>query len=346
MKKRHLFASIFVCAIISITTICAVFVPNMTGVNAQSREEKIKFHYLNVNSIEKSIGGPMGSADCIVIEDNTGSERVITMVDTGYYDSACGDKIVDYCKSLNITRIDHLVLSHPHDDHVGSVPVICDNFDITRCYYTLPKDWSRVRPMEMDWDSKFYSDRAMQALKEKINSNGKGVEMISPDKEGKYYAITENSGFTVYNCLAVVNNNYREPEFNDFSMCIKYTYENVNALFTGDINIGYEYVFTGEVNENGERVAAGSADAIDPIGEIQIFKLAHHGTEGSLSTENLFSIMNPNKKDYLAIITGYRANIGGSVLGRCEKYGYDTRVTHDGDIVVWTDGTNFGFVAE
>ena len=124
---------------------------------------------------------------------------------------------------MNIETIDNLFITHPHNDHHGGVPELCENFDITRCYYTLPADWSKVRPQEMDWASKATSDWAMQALLEKINSDGTGVEMISPDEEGKYYPISAESGFTVYNCLAVVKNNYREAEFNDFSMMMKYT---------------------------------------------------------------------------------------------------------------------------
>lgn len=327
------FTILFCCAFM--WTLVAIF-----SAGASNVDEKVKFHFLNVNSIEKSTGGPIGSADCIIIEDNVGAKRVITMVDTGDYDSASCDKVVSYCKNLNISKIDNLFITHPHGDHFGGVPAICDNFDIAKCYYTLPKDWSKVRPLEMDWGSKAKSDMAMQALLEKINSDGTGVEMISPDEEGKYYPISAESGFTVYNCLAVINNNYREPEFNDFSMCMKYTYKGINAFLTGDINTQYEYVFTGEVDKNGNRVEKGSATAIAPIGEIQIFKLPHHGTEGSLSTENFFKHINPDKKPYIAVITGYRGNIGASTVGRCEQHGYTVKITHDGDVTVWTDGEN------
>ena len=236
-----------------------------------------------------------------------------------------------------------MFITHPHNDHHGGVPAICENFDITRCYYTLPKDWSKVRPIEMDWGSKATSDLAMTTLLEKINSDGTGVEMISPDEEGKYYPVSAESGFTVYNCLAVVNNNYREPEFNDFSMYMKYTYKGVNALFTGDINLQYEYVVSGEVDKDGNRVAKGSANAIAPVGEIQIYKLPHHGTAGSLSTDAFFNLINPENKPFYAVITGYKANIGAQTVSRCNAHNYEVKVTHDGDIEVWTDGADIAW---
>ena len=342
MKKRSINA-IFAIALVAVMMTTCFIMYGVGNVNAAVVEEKVKYHFLNVNSIEKESGGPIGSADCIIIEDNVGENRVITLVDTGYNDAGSWNKVVDYCNDLEIETIDNLIITHPHNDHHGGVPELCKNFDITRCYYTLPADWSKVRPQEMDWASKATSDWAMQALLEKINSDGTGVDMISPDEEGKYYPISDESGFTVYNCLAVVKNNYREPEFNDFSMIIKYTYGEVDALLTADINIQYEYVLTGQVDKDGNRVAQGSADAIAPVGEIEIFKLPHHGTEGSLSTDAFFSAMNPYNKSFFAVITGYRANIGVSTIPRCNNHGYDVKVTHDGDIRVWTDGTSFAW---
>ena len=155
MKKRRIVSLISIALAVSVTvsTVFAVVMPN--NAEATEVEAKVKYHFLNVNSIERSTGGPIGSADCILIEDNVGSERIITMVDTGYNDTACWEKVVGYIKNLNITKIDNLFITHPHNDHHGGVPAICENFDITRCYYTLPKDWSKVRPIEMDWADLF-----------------------------------------------------------------------------------------------------------------------------------------------------------------------------------------------
>ncbi len=320
-------------------------VPVLT--TAESATDKgVTFHFLDVNSIDKNVGGsgaaPVGSADCILIEDH----GVVTLVDTGseYLNSA--NKVVKYIKDLGINKIDHLFLTHPHNDHYGGVPVVVEEFDIVNAYYTNLQDWNKVRPCEVEWNTKYYFDVAIMALQEKINSDGSTVNLISPDKEGKVYQVTDDSYFTVYNCLAVVKNDYREPEFNDFSMMMKYTYKDINALFTGDVNIHYEYTLLGEVMPDGTRCAAGTAGAVAPVGEIDIFKLPHHGTQGSLSTLNFFNKINPSKTARFAVITGYVSNVGAATRGRCKDNGYALKITSgsngSADVVINTDGTLAG----
>lgn len=335
MKKKTLsllMVLVFACAML--------FVPTLTSGAGLESAQNVEFHFLNVNSIEKDTGGPIGSADTILIIDN----GVITLVDTGTEQKTSTSKVINYLKDLGISKIDHLFLTHPHNDHVGGAPDVVEAFDIVNAYYTTPADWTRLRPSEYNWDTKLMSDLMSLSLDEKVNSDGSTVNVIHPDQEGKVYTINKDSYFTVYNCLAVVKNNYREPEFNDFSMMMKYTHKNVNALLTGDINIQYEYTMTGLVTTYGTKCSADDPNAIDPVGPCQIFKLPHHGTQGSLSTEAFFAHINPNKDtSYLAVVTGYRSNIGKDTQPRCEKYGYQYKVTHDGDVVVKTDGTTQWF---
>ena len=309
------------------------------------------FHFLDVNSLNKESGGPIGSADCIVIVDH--DYDVVTMVDTGTEHSTSTAKVVKYVKDLGIDKIDHLFLTHPHNDHYGGVSAVVEAFDIVNAYYTTLFDWDKIRPCEIDYNTKWFYDKAIKSLTEKINSDGTGVNIIQPDKEGKVYEITPESHFTVYNCLAVVKNNFREPEFNDFSMMMKYSHKNVDALLTGDINLHYEYTLMGQVTPDGTRVYSDSsaelkAQAIDPVGEIEIFKLPHHGTKGSLSTETFLNTINPNKTQHLAVITGYIANVGGNVRGRMiGTYNYKMKITSgtngSADVTIHSDGNTATF---
>jgi len=314
----------------------------------------VTFHFLDVNSLNKPGGGAIGSADCILIVDH--DYGVTTLVDTGTEISTSTDKVVKYIKDLGIDTIDHLFLTHPHNDHYGGVPAVVEAFDIINAYYTTLIDWDKVRPGEIDWATKYFSDIALQALSEKINSDGTGVNLIKPDEEGKVYRVTEDSYFTVYNCLAVVKNNFREPEFNDFSMMMKYTHKDVDALLNGDINIHYEYTLMGQVTTDGIRVYDDSPSeikekAIAPVGEVEIFKLPHHGTSGSLSTEKLLDVINPSKKAHLAVITGYTANVGTNVKPRIvDKYKYKLKITSgnngSADVLIHSDGEKASFLDE
>lgn len=54
------------------------------------------------------------------------------LVDAGTMSSA--DKVVNYLKSLNITKIDILVATHQHHDHIGGMSKILDNFEVGVIY--------------------------------------------------------------------------------------------------------------------------------------------------------------------------------------------------------------------
>lgn len=329
----------FISSLLMALTILSVCTMGVAGVSAEdvgNVDPGVDFHFLDVNGIEIVPGGafdPIGSADCIIIVDH----GVVTMIDTGTEIESSTTKIVNYVKDLGIEKIDHLFLSHPHNDHVGGVPAICDNFDIVNAYYTGPLDWTKVRPCEIDWNTKEHFDIAVMALEQKLNSDGSTINIIQPDEEGKVYKISDDSYFTVYNCLNVLKNNFREPEFNDFSMMMKYTYKGVNALFTGDVNVQYERTLLGQVKKDGTTCDANDPDAIDPVGPCQIYKIPHHGTVGSVPRDAMWAHVNPTKDTtFKAVVTGYWVNTGSAtnckVVNKAKEYGYDIRFTDGTDL--------------
>ena len=72
----------------------------------------------------------VGQADCIVILD----EDEVFMIDAG--NNGDDDVIVQYLEALNIDTIDHFVLTHPHEDHIGSADVVINTFDVENVYMT------------------------------------------------------------------------------------------------------------------------------------------------------------------------------------------------------------------
>lgn len=338
---------IIACILMAITVATATFtVGALPQANAQS-SENVEFHFLDVNSIDKSVGGtgsnPVGSADCILILDN----GVTTLVDAGEGYVNSSNKVVKYLKDQGVQKIDHLFMTHPHSDHYGGIPAVVKAFDIGTAYYAPIADWFKVRTDEIDGGTKGYYDRAIIALQEKINSDGTGVKFEAPDAEGKVYQVTENSSFTVYNCLACAYNDHREMQFNDYSMIMKYTYKQVNALLNADINVHYEYVMLGKVKANGEKCESTDPDAIAPMGEIDILKLPHHGNN-TLTTHTLLKVANPNKLNRFAVVTGGVASQNFPVQQRMAQYNYKVTITGyagkngTNDVVISTDGTLAG----
>ncbi|SFR61928.1 ComEC/Rec2 family competence protein [Anaeromicropila populeti] len=72
----------------------------------------------------------VGQGDCILLktQDNT------MLIDAGNK----GDfpVIQDYLASQNVTKLDYLVLTHPHEDHIGSAANIVKNYKIGAVYMT------------------------------------------------------------------------------------------------------------------------------------------------------------------------------------------------------------------
>ena len=242
-------------------------------------ETDVKFHFINLNDLpERTIG----SADCILIEDN----GVVTLVDTGNPIDFSIQRMTDYIDGLGITRIDNLFATHPHNDHTGGMVAVLEKYDVGTIYVKA-SDWKTLYQHEITKDGpRSQFDETYLAAKRKLNSDGTTVQIVEPNQEGMKITVNANSYFEIFNCTYAWENHHYNPEFNDFSMVIKYTHKDVAALLMSDINKYYENAVLGKV------------------GECEIFKVAHHGTMNSRSSDELFAEINAQ----VGIITGIRAN--------------------------------------
>jgi len=70
----------------------------------------------------------VGQADCTLITDN----GEVLLIDSG--DRFDGKLLVEYMRALEITKIDYLIGTHAHEDHIGGMNDIIDAFDIGVIY--------------------------------------------------------------------------------------------------------------------------------------------------------------------------------------------------------------------
>lgn len=82
-----------------------------------SNQGELKIHFLDV-----------GQADCILIQSNGEN----TLIDTGNIEDR--DTIVQYLKKLGVTTLHNVVLTHGHEDHIGSFQFIPQYFPIKRLF--------------------------------------------------------------------------------------------------------------------------------------------------------------------------------------------------------------------
>ncbi len=146
----------------------------------------------------------VGQADCQLLEL---PNKEVMLIDAGNNDD--GDLICDYLDSMNIDRIDYLVGTHPHEDHIGSLDTVIDNYYIGTLY--MP---------DATTDTKTYRD-VITAIDEN------NVDLILASAGDVIYADSDLK-------IRVVAPVYYYEDLNNSSIVIHVTYKNSTFLFTGD----------------------------------------------------------------------------------------------------------------
>lgn len=147
----------------------------------------------------------VGQGDSIFIE--LPDEKTM-LIDAG--ENYHGEGIKNYIGDCGYSKIDYLVATHPHSDHIGSMAYIVRNMDIGSVY--MPKVAANTKTYENLLES--ISDKGL-----KITSAKAGL------------TIAEESDYTI-NVVAPVT--IDEDNLNNSSAVIKLTYKDSTFLFTGD----------------------------------------------------------------------------------------------------------------
>jgi len=69
------------------------------------------------------------SGDSMLLKSPDGK---VMLIDSGLPE--CSSQLINYLKKLKIKKIDYLVASHPHIDHIGGMPEVIKNFEIGKVY--------------------------------------------------------------------------------------------------------------------------------------------------------------------------------------------------------------------
>ena len=121
----------------------------------------------------------VGQGDCTLAF----SEGHALLIDTGEYDDR--DRVISYIKSLGITRLDCLILTHPHSDHIGEASDIIEAFEVDRLL--IPKTDGEGYPY----------DRLKEAASEKgvTDYNGTGPFIFKEWKQDQYIHLVRNPNY-------------------------------------------------------------------------------------------------------------------------------------------------------
>jgi competence protein ComEC len=161
-----------------------------------SDESDLQILYFNV-----------GNADSILIKD----DMDIMLIDAG--NEPDGVYLSQYIKELGINKINYLIGTHEHEDHVGGMDHIVNNFAVDNIYL----------PNILKSETKTYPDyeEVIDVAKEK------GITITNPKEEDVFYI-----GDSVCTIKYVGD---KESNPNDNSIVIELKSNNKTYLFTGDI---------------------------------------------------------------------------------------------------------------
>lgn len=198
---------------------------------------------LSTNSLEIHFID-VGQADSILIKSN----EEAMLIDAGNNDDA--DLIKSYLKKQNIKELKYVIGTHPHEDHIGSLDVVINNFDIKDVI--MPRKATTTKTFE----------DVLVAIENKNLS-------ITAPKVGDKYQI----GDAEFIILSPVKEDYGD-NLNNYSVSILLVHGENKFIFTGDAEKEVE-----------EDILTTKIDI-----DADLMKMGHHGSTTSNSEKFLNEI--------------------------------------------------------
>ena len=238
-----------------------------------------------------------------------------------------GDDLVAYIKNLGIDYIDVVVLSHPHDDHMGGAGELLNNIKVGKVY---GPDIFELMDSLGDDTPGWYDDMiaAVDKIDEETNQG------IPENQQTSIWHFPRNSNgeFAKFNIGEAIVEFYAplEDEYsdkNDYSICAKVSFGAIDIMFTGDA--------TSEV----EKALIEEGYDLD----VEIFQAGHHGSDTS-NSEEFLEAMTP---ECIVISCGMKNKYNHPVESVIELYKEMDipvyRTDESGNIVMTTDGETYSF---
>ena len=171
---------------------CLTFIVLVSCNTQKQWQEKLEVHFIDI-----------GQGDSILIEHNNKT----MLIDTGPKEGK--NNLMEYLVSQKIKKIDYLILTHQHKDHIGNAAAVIKNFSIGTLY--MPNVTSTT-------DEFRNLIKAIEA---------KGLTITRPIAGSSF-------NFGNAQCFILAPNSEVYENENDYSIVIKMVYKNTSFLFTGD----------------------------------------------------------------------------------------------------------------
>lgn len=205
---------------------------------AEAAKQPFSAHYIDV-----------GQGDCILIK----SDDKTVLIDAGERGNA--DKIIQYLKQYNVTKLDYVIATHPHSDHIGSMAEVISAFHVSNII--MPKLSKSNTPTTKTYEN------LLNAIKKT------GAKVI-PAVPGESFAL----GKAEMTVLAPLSD---KDDINNMSVVVRVVFGGNSFLFTGDAE-----------TESEERILKSGA-----VLRSDVLKGGHHGSRTSSSAKYMDAV-NPS----------------------------------------------------
>lgn len=253
-------------------------------------QDEIAVHFIDV-----------GQGDCALVI----TPEKTMLIDCGEQTSSYS--VIRYLRDFGVSRLDYVIASHPHSDHMGGMADIISAFDVGE--FIMPEVPADLVPI-----TSYYTDTLNIIQHRSITASyaevGRRIDLC----KGTYLDI-----------IGPVGEEYEE--LNNYSVVAKLTSGNYSFLFTGDMEHLPE-----------QQMVYAWVDL-----HADVIKVAHHGSSSS-SSEDFIARVAPQ---YAVISVGKDNSYGhpsDMVVKRYSSHGCKILPTAVyGDVVFVTDGNELNF---
>lgn len=236
-----------------------------------------------------------GGAATLLVSPNGES----LLVDTGFpsADNRDAERIFAATQEAGITRIDIVVITHFHRDHVGGLQALAEMIPIGRCV----DHGTNTEESNQQWVEAYLSvcgdERAVVRAGEKIPFGPVMVDVVASD--GQLIDTPVNEGGDNPLCATAEQKAQASPE-NQRSVAALFTYGRFTFLDLGDFNWAKEVELSCPTNM---------------VGEVTVYQTSRHGAwDDAGSPTHLYAI----KPQVIIVNNGPRKGLGGTSPGYSE----------------------------